>query len=163
MKQRPIIFLLIFLLCGCGYHFSSFSPVTLPRGYTSLYISRVVNPSQESWLEPKIRSYLREELTRRGQVRWVSKDKAEVLIRVNIKEISTASSIKGENDQSIKYVARVVLEVLMFSAMDKTLIWTSGLINGNKSFYNESEKKVATEEAVERALDLVLDRLGNRF
>jgi hypothetical protein len=93
----------------------------------------------------------------------VSKDKAEVLIRVNIKEISTASSIKGENDQSIKYVARVALEVLMFSAMDKTLIWTSGLINGNKSFYNESEKKVATEEAVERALDLVLDRLGNRF
>ncbi|WP_457572562.1 LPS assembly lipoprotein LptE [Desulfovulcanus sp.] len=154
----------LLLLCqtGCGYQFSSISPVSLPHGYTCLYISRVVNPSQESWLEPKIRSYLRDELTRRGQVRWVSKDKAEVLVRINIKEFSTAS-VKGEKDQSIKYIAQVVLEVLMFSAKDKTLIWTSGQINGNKSYYNENEKRVAAEQAVEKALDLVVDRLGNGF
>jgi outer membrane lipopolysaccharide assembly protein LptE/RlpB len=153
---------LLLLLSGCGYHFSSLSPVSLPRGYSCLYISRVVNPSQESWLEPKIRSYLRDELTRRGQVRWVSKDKAEILVRINIKEFSTAS-VKGENDLSVKYVAQVVLEVLMFSARDKTLIWTSGQITGNKSYYNENEKKEAAEQAVEKALELVVDRLGNGF
>ena len=150
---------LLLLLSGCGYHFSSVSPVSLPHGYRSLYIARVVNPSQEAWLEPKIRSYLRDELVRRGQVRWVSRDKAEALVRIKIKEFST-SSVKGENDQSIKYIVHVVLEVLMFSARDKSLIWTSGQINGSKSYYNEDEKREAAEQAVERALEQVVDHLG---
>ena len=162
MRRRLFILCLVSCLTGCGYHFSSLSPVSLPQGYSCLYISRVVNPSQESWLEPKIRSYLRDELTRRGQMRWVSKDKAEVLVRINIKEFSTAS-VKGKNDLSIKYVAQVVLEVQMLSAKDKALIWTSGQINGSKSYYNENEKREAAEQAVEKALDLVVDRLGNGF
>jgi hypothetical protein len=95
-------------------------------------------------------------------MRWVSKDKAEVLVRINIKEFSTAS-VKGENDLSIKYVAQVVLEVQMLSAKDKALIWTSGQINGSKSYYNENEKREAAEQAVEKALELVVDRLGNGF
>ncbi len=155
--------LVVFLLCGCGYHFSGSSPITLPQNKTKLYFDRVDNPTQEPWLTPYMRSELREEFTRRGQVSWTEKKKAETMVRVNIKEFTASDSLKGEDDVSVKYQARITLRILMLDADKGNQLWDSGWISGSESFYTQGGKQAASRQAVDNALQKAADELGEGF
>ncbi|MFP4657185.1 MAG: LPS assembly lipoprotein LptE [Desulfonatronovibrionaceae bacterium] len=165
---RFSLYLLLLLACvlsgvGCGYHFSSTSPITIPRDQSRLYLSRVDNPTQQGWLSPYVRSTLRDELARRGQVSWVDRDQAETLVRVEVRDFSSSDSVKAEEDKSVKFSARITLRVLMSNATDGSPLWNSGWVSGSESFYAEGEKRTAGQKAVDEALRRAADGLGKQF
>ncbi|GAB1400694.1 hypothetical protein MASR1M66_21490 [Aminivibrio sp.] len=80
---------------ACGYSLTANAPIDLPADSTRLYLAKVTNPTTETWLEPMLRSSLRDELTRRGNVTWVGRNEAEATVNVDVRSYSTSDSVKG--------------------------------------------------------------------
>jgi outer membrane lipopolysaccharide assembly protein LptE/RlpB len=150
-------------LTGCGYQLSSMAPITLPREQTKLYITKVTNPTIESWIEPRLRSSLRDEFTRRGGVQWVDRNRAETLVEVIIHSFSTSSSVKGEDDETVRSSASISLEVQLFDGRDHALLWTSGRVSDQESYSGEGQRQEAAFDALEEAIRKSADRLSDRF
>ncbi len=155
--------LLACLLTGCGYSFSHQAPIDLPQGHTLLCITKVVNPSTESWMEPLLRAELRDEFTRRGQVRWVNRDEAETLVTIRITRYSSKSALKGADDTTVTSAIYLTLSVDMYNAADHAVIWTSGRVDVSQSFKGALNEHKARKKAVRRAVEHIADRLTQVF
>lgn len=164
------------LLPACGYQLTANSPIVLPQDNNHLFLRKVTNPSTETWMEPMLRTALRDEFTRRGNVKWVSLDQAHATVNIDVRSYSTADSVKGRDDVTIKSKATIQLEVTFYNADTGAMIWTSGPVVASESFRgNEglrtatgeyqptSAKRSATEAAVELAMRMVADRLSQKF
>ena len=164
------------LLPACGYQLTARAPIQLPQDSTRLYLDKVTNPTTETWIEPMLRSSLRDELTRRGNVAWVSRDEAEATVNIDVRSYSTSDSLKGRDDVTLKSAASIQMVVTFFSTKTNALIWTSGPILASESFRGASEiqsssgtlqstsaKREATQEAVDLAVRKVADQLGQKF
>lgn len=164
------------LLPACGYQLTARAPIQLPQDSTRLYLDKVTNPTTETWIEPMLRSSLRDELTRRGNVTWVSRDEAEATVNIDVRSYSTSDSLKGRDDVTLKSAASIQMVVTFFSTKTNALIWTSGPILASESFRGASEiqsssgtlqststKREATQEAVDLAVRKVADQLGQKF
>ncbi|WP_462324066.1 LPS assembly lipoprotein LptE [Desulfoplanes sp.] len=139
------------------------APIDLPKGQTLLCITKFVNPSTQAWLEPSLRAELRDEFTRRGQVRWVSRNKAETLVTIRVIRYSSSSTLKGADDETVTSAIQLDLAVDMYNAADRSVIWTSGTVRASQSFKGESNKQKAREDAVSLATERIADRLGQAF
>lgn len=155
--------LVIALLSACGYQLSAHAPITLPQDKTLLFLNKVTNPTTETWMEPMLRSSIRDELTRRGKVKWVGRDEAQGTVNVDVRQYSTADSVKAEDDITYKSRATVTLEVSFFDADTNMLIWTSGPVTAFESFRASNAKRQATQDAVDQAMRIVADRLSQKF
>lgn len=148
--------LILAVLAGCGYHFSSTSPIVLPGNHRLLYLDRVTDPTTEAWLEPALRSEIRDEFTRRGEVRWVPREEAETLMRVTIRGYSAGSSFKGRDDKTVRRSVTLILTAEMVDAVSGHVIWTSGEVVVQESFTGDDER-----EAGHKAVDLAAERLAD--
>lgn len=164
------------LMPACGYQLTARAPIQLPQDSTRLYLDKVTNPTTETWIEPMLRSSLRDELTRRGNVTWVNRDEAEATVNIDVRSYSTSDSLKGRDDVTLKSAASIQMVVTFFSTKTNALIWTSGPILASESFRGASEiqsssgtlqststKREATQEAVDLAVRKVADQLGQKF
>jgi len=164
------------LLPACGYELTARAPIQLPQDSTRLYLDKVTNPTTETWIEPMLRSSLRDELTRRGNVIWVDRDEAEATVNIDVRSYSTADSLKGRDDITLKSAASIQMVVTFFSTKTNALIWTSGPIMASESYRGPSEtqsstgtlqstsgKREATQEAIDLATRMVADQLGQKF
>jgi hypothetical protein len=93
----------------------------------------------------------------------VGRDEAETLVRVEVKDFTSSDSLKGEDDESVKYNARLTLRVLMSNSRDGEPLWNSGWQTGTETFYTEGEKNSASRKAVDEALRRAADGLGQDF
>lgn len=163
-------------LPACGYELTARAPIQLPQDSTRLYLDKVTNPTTETWIEPMLRSSLRDELTRRGNVTWVDRDEAEATVNIDVRSYSTADSLKGRDDVTLKSAATIQMVVTFFSTKTNALIWTSGPIMASESYRGSSEtlsstgtlqstsgKREATQEAIDLAVRKVADQLGQKF
>lgn len=168
--------LCIALLTACGYQLSTQAPITLPQDSTKLFLSKVTNPTTETWLEPMLRTSIRDEFTRRGKVTWVGQEEAQATVNVDVREYSTSDSVKGLDDVTIKSQARIQMEVTLYSTTTHALIWTSGPIVATESYrgtggkrtatgtiQESSSKREATQNAVDLAVRMAADRLAQKF
>ncbi len=163
-------------LPACGYQLTANAPIDLPQDSTRLFLRKVTDPTTETWMEPMLRSALRDELTRRGNVKWVSLDEAQATVNIDVRSYSTSDAVKGRDDVTIKSSATIQLEVTFHNADTGVLIWTSGPVVASESYRGEgglrtatgeyqpsSAKRAATQAAVELAMRLVADRLNQNF
>ncbi len=162
-KRLAACIILLCAITGCGYTFSGTAPIDLPKGKTLLCITKFVNPSTESWLEPSLRAELRDEFTRRGQVQWVNRAAAQTLVTIKVLSYSDSSTLKASDDETVKSAIQLTLEVEMYNAEDGTLIWSSGTIHSSESYRGDSGQSDAQSDAVEDAATKVADRLGQVF
>jgi len=164
------------LLPSCGYQLSARAPIQLPQGSTRLYLNKVTNPTTETWLEPMLRSSLRDELTRRGNVSWVGRDEAEATVNIDVLSYSTSDSLKGRDDVTLKSQAQFLMVVTFYSTKTNALIWTSGPVAASESYrgaggtitstgllQSTSAKREATQGAIDLAVRMVADQLGQKF
>lgn len=164
------------LLPSCGYQLTANAPIDLPQSSTRLFLNKVTNPTTETWMEPMLRSTLRDELTRRGNVTWVGQDEAEATVNVEVRSFSTSDSLKGRDDVTLKSEALIQMEVSFFSTKTNALIWTSGPIVASESYRKMSEgqsssgnlqsssaKREAAQGAIDEAVRMVADRLAQKF
>lgn len=155
--------LVIALLSACGYQLSAHAPITLPQNKTLLYLNKVTNPTTETWMEPMLRTSIRDELSRRGKVKWVDRDTAQATVNVDVRQYSTSESVKGHDEITYKSRATILLEVSFFDADTSSLIWTSGPITAFESYRDAANKREATQDAVDQAMRMVADRLAQKF
>jgi len=155
--------LVLATLAGCGYQLSSMAPITLPEGQTRLYIAKVTNPTIESWIEPRLRSSLRDEFTRRGGVQWVQRSEAESVMEVRVHNYSASTSVKGEDSETVRSSASITLEVQIFDRDDHALLWTSGRVSDQESYSGDSNRLEASYTALEEAVRKSADRLSDQF
>jgi hypothetical protein len=146
----PLVLLLclpLSQLAGCGYGVGgSGGPSVLDAEYRTLAISGVDNPTTLSWLEPRIRSLLRDELTRRGTVNWVDdQTKADALISISIVRYYRPTAVEGSSDQTLRSSAIFNFNAEIKSATDGHIIWSSGEINQDWPFYSGQEDEADTE------------------
>ncbi|MFW6324241.1 MAG: LPS assembly lipoprotein LptE [Desulfovibrionales bacterium] len=156
--------LLLFLaLAGCGYHLAGETPIVLPGEVQSLAIRNVTNPTTETWIVPRLRSELRNEITRRSDVVWKEVRLSEAILDVDILRYTTSSSLKGEDEQTLKSDAIISIEGRLLRNEDKSLIWSSGPITASESFAAGGGEREAGEDALEKAVRRLADRLDQNF
>jgi len=153
----------VLLLPACGYQLTAQAPIDLPQDSTRLFLGKVTNPTTETWIEPMLRTSLRDELTRRGNVTWVGEDEAQATVNVDVRSYSTADSVKGRDDVTVKSQARIQMVVSFYSAKTNALIWTSGPVSASESYRGISQKRDATQDAIDLAVRMVADRLSQKF
>lgn len=170
------LFLVLVLLPACGYQHSALAPITLPENYTHLFLDKVIDPTTETWIEPMLRSSMRDEFTRRGKVTWVGRDEAQATMTITVRSYSSSDALKGRHDVTLKSEAKIHLEVSIYSVSSHSLIWTSGTIVASESYrgtagkrtstgiiQESSAKREATKSAIDLAARMAADRLAQKF
>lgn len=170
------ILLIALCLSACGYQHSGQAPISLPEGSTKIFLDKVTDPTTETWIEPMLRSSIRDEFTRRGKVSWVGREEAQATMNIEVRSYSTSDSLKGRHDVTLKSEARIHLEVSIYSAGTNSLIWTSGPVVASESYrgtggtrtsegiiQESSAKREATRSAIDLAARMVADRLAQKF
>ena len=158
VKKLVLLLCVVFAVSACGYHNSATEPNRVSKQFREVAIAKVENPTLERWLEPKIRSMLRDEITRRGQLVWTDKSKAEALINIRILELSDGSRILGDQDVTLKYDMTLKVQMSVTSASDGALIWNSGPMEVTESYYTGQE-----DEAQQLVTKLMVRRLVDRM
>lgn len=156
VKNLVVLLCLVFAVTACGYHNSATEPNRIGDKFREIAINKVENPTLERWLEPELRSMLRDEITRRGQLAWVDKSKAEALINIRIISLSSGSRILGNKDVTLKYDKTLKIQMRIVSAADGKLLWNSGPVEVTESYYSGQEDEtnaLVTELLVRRIVD----------
>jgi outer membrane lipopolysaccharide assembly protein LptE/RlpB len=167
--SKPLTLLLLLLAASssaCGYHFTAASPITMPRGITRLHLQRVDNPTTQSWLDPQLRSVLREEFTRRGNVAWVEPGEAEGLLHVEIVSYSSATKLENVREQTVKSEVVLKLRAGIRDPDEGSQIWRSGVVRSTESFTGPKDgpqSRQAGTRAVELGVEKLADELGQNF
>lgn len=168
--QRKFIVLALAVCCGlaalaagCGYSIGTSAPAVLPKGHRSLAINKVDNPTTEVWLEPRLRSKLRDELAGRGLAVWSDPSKAESLLNVRIIRLTKGAAVKDKRDKTLKYEVEIRLEGKLVNAKDRTPLWESGAIMISEFYYSDSDRGSAEDMAVTMAVRELADRMGQAF
>ncbi len=153
-------------LCGCGYSFTGQGTLgpdpdavsRLDPAFRTMALVRVDNPTVEPWLEPRLRSLIRDEFTRRRFVVWTEKDKATSLLTVTIKKFTRSTVVAGQQDQSVKLSTGLTLIFRVQRASDGAILWDSGEQSQGESFFpgdSEGADLRVTDMAVRRMADLM--------
>lgn len=150
-------------LGGCGYHFTGQAPADgenpssrLAPEYRHMALVRVENPTTEAWLEPRLRSLLRDEFNRRRLVTWTDKSKATSLLTIIIKKYTRSTAVAGAADQSVKLNAGITVIFRITRATDGSTLWDSGEINQSDSYYPGD-----ADGADQRVTDLLMRRVAD--
>ncbi len=150
---------------SCGYTFSQQGSSALPDETRTLFIESVENPTTQTWLGPRIRSLLRDELTRRGWTRWTDRNEADGLMKVTIHQFLRESSVKGESEDTLKYTSSITLSAIIVSRDTGETVWESGNISWGGTYYSSSgaPKNNADEFATDHAIRRLADLLGQGY
>jgi len=158
LRRSLLLAMALVLLAGCGYKNTQSGPVALPENKRKLFFEELENPTLETDLYARIRSLMRDELTRRGQVAWVQRGAAEGLLRVEIHAFTSKASVKGEDDETLRSTASITLEADILDAADRSVLWTSGRVGASETFTTGGQ-----EDAEDRVILLVVERLVDRL
>jgi len=153
-------------LSGCGYQLSASAPIALPEGMTALYLENIVNPTTQSWLDPTLRSTLRDEFTRRGQVRWVEKQEADGLLEIEILSYTSGTKLENALEKTVRSQVVLQLQASILRGTDQTRAWSSGRISARESFSgleDGPEARDAEQRVVDLAVEKLADSLGQEF
>ena len=156
-----LVILLFICLACCGYKPSGRSTINMPENVQNLYLEKVTNPSTLSWLEPRLRTALRDELNQRGQINWVRQQDAQGLMQIEITRFSTSSKVTGTKQQTLRSEVILEMSAQIFRGKDHTLLWSANDILVQETF--ETHNQADEFSAGQRAIDLAVQRLANQL
>jgi len=160
---RYIALLLPLLLVGCGYSFGEQGQTVLKPEYRILAISGVENPTTITWLEPRIRKLLKDELTNRGNITWTdNRHKADAWINIKVNKYYRPTAVAGSSDQTLRSSANFDFEATIKSATDDSVLWNSGQISQDWPFYPGQETE-ADEEVTRLGIRRLADLMSQNY
>ena len=160
---RYITLLLPLLLLGCGYSFGEKDMTVLAPEYRVLAISGVENPTTLTWLEPRLRKLLKDELTNRGQITWTDdKHKADAWIKLTIIKYYRPTAVSGASGQTLRSSANFDFSATITSATDDSVLWSSGNISEDWPFYSGQETE-ADEEVTRQGIRRLADKMSQNY
>lgn len=162
VKRLLTFMLLVFIVTGCGYQNSATQPLTMPAGVTKVAFGKVQNPTLERWLEPALRSQIRDEITFRGQLQWVDRADAEALINIKILSLEDSDGIRGNDDVTLKYDETLRMQMQLVDPADNKIIWNSGTVSVSESYLPNDEDS-AQQLVVKLMARRIVDRLNQAY
>jgi len=161
-KSLALLLFAALAAASCGYRLGGQAPVVLPESMRTLAIAEVENPTMEAWLEAALRSSIRDELNRRGHVRWADTASAEAVMKVRVQRFTAQSSVKDEDDRTLKFAVELRLDARLLRNKDSSVIWESGNITSRQS-YTGDDLSQARSEAIAMAVRELADRMGHAY
>jgi outer membrane lipopolysaccharide assembly protein LptE/RlpB len=151
------------LVVSCaGYRFAGEDYSVLEPKFRDLALVDVSNPSTYTWLGPRLRSLVRDELTRRNVVRWTDKAKAQSHLYVEVKRYHRKAAVTGTYDQTLKLDATLVMQARIFSAADGSVLWDSREISITRSYF-PGEEQAVDDLVADLAVRSLADRMSERY
>ncbi len=151
---------LLLLTSGCaGYRLGDDAPSVLPSDRRTLAITSVKNPTLRFRLEYRLRSLLRDELTRRNMATWTEPDKAASLMSLRILRFTVTSAVTDEEDKTTKYRVEIRLTAQIRDRESNALFWESGEVEASESFQT-ADRTTAEQRVLELAVRELADRMG---
>ncbi len=160
---RYIVLLLPLLLAACGYSFGEQGQSVLKQEYRVLAIDGVENPTLQSWLEPRLRKLLKDELTNRGTIQWTDdRSKADALIFIKINKYYRPTAVSGASGETLRSSAIFDFEAKITSTTDDSVIWSSGKMSQTWPFFTGQEIE-ADEEVTLLGIRRLADRMSQNY
>lgn len=153
------------LLAGCGYSATNQGGSALPEQTRTLFLEGVDNPTTITWLGPRLRATLRDELTRRGWTRWTDRGQAQGLMHVTIHEFTRNTSVSGEERDTLKFATTITLSATITDRDSGEPVWSSGQVAWSDSYYasDASTADAAAQQAMDLAVRRLADLLGQGY
>lgn len=163
-KLLPLAALLgLFLLSACGYSMGGADHSVLAPQYRTLAVSGVNNPTTLTWLEPRIRKLLRDELNRRGTVTWTDNAAtADALIRITIERYNRPTAVEGAKEETLRSNANFTFHATITSTVDDKVLWQSGTIAQSWPFFSGQES-MADEQVTLLGIRQLADRMSESY
>nr|WP_287411031.1 LPS assembly lipoprotein LptE [Pseudodesulfovibrio sp.] len=155
---------LILILTGCGgYTFGEGNSSVLPPEYHTIAVREVTNPTTLSWLEPRIRKLLRDELNNRGTFTWVdNQDRADSVISIKITKYYRPTAVSGGSDETLRSVAKFTFNAVIRSTTDDSVLWQSGDMYQDWPFFTGDEAE-ADAEVTRLGIRRLADRMTQNY
>lgn len=163
-KTLPFIALAALLtLTACGYSMGESNYSVLDTKYHTLAISGVTNPTTQTWLEPRVRKLLKDELTNRGTIEWTDDtSKADALISIDIEKYYRPTAVEGASDETLRSNANFKFSAIIRSATDDAVLWRSGRISQSWPFFT-GEESAADAEVTRLGIQQLADRMSENY
>lgn len=161
---RYISILLMLALAGCsGYSFGEGDVTVLPPEYRTLAIEEVVNPTTLSWIEPRLRKLLRDELNRRGTITWTDDiNKADALITLKVIKYNRPTAVSDSSGETLRSDAIFTYQAEISSAGTGAVLWNSGRMTQTWPFFTGDEEK-ADEEVTLLGIRRLADKMTQNY
>jgi hypothetical protein len=151
------------MLTACGYSFGESSHSVIDEQYRLIAIGEVTNPTTLTWLEPRLRKLLKDELTNRGTIRWTdNKQKADAILNFRIIKYYRPSAVEGIGDTTLRSSANFEFEATIRSATDSHVIWQSGSLSQDWPFYSGQEDE-ADKEVTRVGIRRLADKMSQNY
>lgn len=161
-SSRGLILLLAgmaLLLSACGYQFSSAASLALPGNMQQIYLGEIFDPTTEPQLESRLRTSIRSEFTQRGDVKWVSRDRAEGVLQVRIVSYTSSSKLESPEQETVRFEAVLRFRGRIFQSEDDALVWESATLTVRESYAQQSQR----DSAQRRLVALAAEKLANQL
>lgn len=157
-----VLILAVGLTACSGYQFtankSNDAPFTVPAKFRTLFLKSVENPTMNPDLSSRVRAEIRDELNRRGGVKWVAKSDAKAFMDVTIERFYSTTALTDADDETLTSSASVALYAVITSAGDGAEIWRSPSVSASRTFTGSASDQTESE-----VLELAIQRLADKM
>jgi len=161
--RTALLCLLLAALAACaGYSAGGGGDLVLGPEHRSLYIKDVDNPTMRAELESRLRSVMRDEMTKRGHIQWSERGKAAAYVKVRVERFTSTTSISDKYDKSVLLSANVTLSATIHDAASGDPIWHSENVSASQNFLT-GDRASAEEKVLDLAVRRLVDRMHQNF
>ncbi len=161
MMRFLSLFLLLFCLPGCGYHFPG-QAAALPGGVEKLYIQLFTNNTAEPRLETRMTSQVSEVFSRNNNIHQVEKLKdAEAVLVGTLRKYKSRSLSYNKNDDIGTYLSTLSIDAVLRRVGTEEVLW-KGTVKWREVYSASSDKNIQ-ELARQVALQRMIFRLSEEL
>ena len=171
MKRAASVLLLALVLplgAGCGYSHKSL----LPSDVRTIYVAPVKNTIDltgeigekqrfrvtRPGVEVDVTNAIRNRFIFDGTLKVVSEEKADAVLEAKLTDYRRDALRYSDNDDVQEYRLSVVLDVAVYRAKDRKVLWR-GSTAGDTSFFLSGAHALSEDEAVVKAVEDVAQRV----
>jgi outer membrane lipopolysaccharide assembly protein LptE/RlpB len=159
--KRLIVFLLLCLLSGCGYSFSS-GQGAFPGDVRSLHIPLFANRTTEPLLETSLTNDVREVIAQDSRIQQVTApEQAEAVLEGVVSDYRTKPLAYDQHDDISEYRSSIRIRVKLRRLSDGSLLWQDDL--DWSAEYFAADDKMLQEDLEQQAIAEISRRLAEEL
>jgi hypothetical protein len=128
------LFLLAFVICGCGYHFSP-GGEHIDKGIQRVFVEKFVNQTSEANLENYVQSAFINEVRMGSRFELAgSREKTDAILSGKILRSDVSHLSYSNVDVATENRVTVTMEIAFKARGSGEIIWNNNAVTGNESF-----------------------------
>jgi len=152
--MKSLVAVVIFALAGCGYRLAGEGAV--PEGTSTIGIRLFNNHTREVGLEVRLQRAIEDEFRRRGPLRVVDEDAADVVLSGDIRRFTNVPVAFSATDEAVQYQGVMQVGVRLLDRRTKQVVRQIDALQVSQDFGAVSGTVVATSPHFQRGtLDAV--------